>query len=192
MAIPREPKTDIGHRRDYTPTPPITHAYLLGMLHDATERKTTYRIATSNFRFANILKKGIENLKKGVWLYKEGKKRNLWIVEFSKNWLLNEKILTRKEKTDYIRGYFDSEGGTTRDPNARLYIYFAQKNKIDLMQLKKFIEELNIKCGKIHNPSEKVDSNYWRFYVSAKSYSDFATVINSIHPVKRSILRKKI
>ena len=48
MVIPREPRLNRGLRRDYTPTPQITKSYLLGVLHDATVRKTTYRVATKS------------------------------------------------------------------------------------------------------------------------------------------------
>ncbi len=75
MVIPREPPLDTklsngGLRRDYTPTPQITKTYLLGMLHDATVRKTTYRIATKNYDFAKILKIGIKKLEAKAWIYK--------------------------------------------------------------------------------------------------------------------------
>ena len=56
--IPREPPIDIGGlRRDYTPTPYFTKTYILGVLHDATERKTTFRIATKSNDFAKVKEK---------------------------------------------------------------------------------------------------------------------------------------
>jgi hypothetical protein len=198
MAIPREPKEifsnkiSAGLRRDYTPAPQISLCYLFGVLHDATERQTTYRVASKCKAFCEFLSKGIRKIGFGAWVYKEGKDRNLWIVEFSKNLLKEVKIKSKQNKIDYIRGYFDTEGGIAKNPNVRYYIYFAQKDKKDLLQVKKFLEELKISCGKLHNPSRKVDPDYWRFFVRAKSYEDFARLINSSHPEKRKYLRMKI
>lgn len=170
------------------------------MLHDATERKNTYRIATKNFNFAKIIQKGILKLGSKAWIYKEGKNRNLWIVEFSKI-LLNEakykfnqnkQSLTLRDKKDYVRGYFDAEGGMSQSSKVRFYIYFCQKDKIDLEEVKKYLLELGISCGVIHNPSKKVDPNYWRFFVSSKSYKNFARIISSDHPEKIKLLEMKI
>jgi intein-encoded DNA endonuclease-like protein len=198
MAIPREPDKTLsntvllGLRRDYTPAPQITKAYLLGMLHDATERQITYRIASKSFEFCKVLKVGINSLGSSAWIYKEGKSRNLWIVEFSKNLLKGTIVNSKQDKIDFVRGYFDSEGGIAKSPKVRYYIYFAQKDKKDLLQVRGFLEEIGISCGKMHNPSERIDSDYWRFFVRAKSYEDFAKTINSSHPDKRRYLRMKI
>ena len=198
MIIPREPneaytnKASSGLRRDYTPTPHVTKAYLLGVLHDATERKTTYRVASKSKRFCDFLSKEISKFGYKGWVYREGKNRNLWITEFSKNVLKNTEVKTRKDKIDYIRGYFDTEGGIAKNPKVRYYLYFAQKDKKDLLQVRDYLEELGMSCGKLHNPSKRVDANYWRFFVRAKSYFDFAKFINSSHPEKRKYLRMKI
>ena len=178
----------------------ITKSYLLGMLHDATERKNTYRIATKNLNFAKIIREGILKLGSKAWIYKEGKNRNLWIVEFSKILLKEFKIkskqnkqsLSLRDKIDYIRGYFDAEGGISQSSKVRFYIYFCQKDKIDLEEVKSYLLELGISCGVIHNPSKKVDPNYWRFFVSSKSYRDFARIISSDHPGKIKLLEMKI
>lgn len=170
----------------------VTKQYLFGLLHDATERGTTYRLAQKNKEFIEFLAQGIRSLGRKAWVYKEGKRRNLWIVEFSKSLLKNIKIKSRQEKIDYIRGYFDAEGGIARSPKVRFYLYFAQKDLEDLEEVKKYLEELGIMCGKTHNPSKKVDPNYWRFFIRAKSYKDFARIIGSNHPEKRRLLRMKI
>ncbi|HTK03315.1 MAG TPA: LAGLIDADG family homing endonuclease [Alphaproteobacteria bacterium] len=192
MGIPREPLKLRGLRRDYTRASQISKHYLLGLLHDATERKTTYRIAAKSKDFSDTLVKGIKNLGMSAWNYKEGKNRNLWIAEFSKILLKNVKIVSKQNKIDYIRGYFDAEGGISRQASVRFYIYFCQKDKDDLLEVKRYLEELGIGCGKMHNPSYKVDPNYWRFFVGAKSYSKFAKVISSNHPEKITFLRMKI
>ncbi len=189
-AIAREPLKR-GLRRDYTPAPQITKAYLLGILHDATERKTTYRISQKSLSLIKTIAKGIKNLGSGAWIYKEGKNRKVYVVEFSKTLLKKFKIKTKKDKTDYIRGYFDSEGGIAHKKTVRFYIYFSQKDKKDLQEVKKYLQELNIHCGKTHNPSKKVDPNYWRFYISSKSYKDFANLVGSFHPIKNRLLRMK-
>jgi hypothetical protein len=196
MVIPREPKSDnlsdCGLRRDYTQTPQISKAYLLGVLHDSTVRKTTYRVATKSYEFALILKDAILNLESGAWIYKEGKNRNLWIVEFSKKLLNQVEIVSKQDKIDYIRGYFDAEGGMAKNPKVRFYLYFCQKSKFSLNEVKKYLSEFGIESGVIHNPSKKVDSEYWRFFIRARSYKDFARIISSNHPDKIAILRMKI
>jgi hypothetical protein len=198
MVIPREPE-DVssnemsdGRRRDYTQAPQITCAYLLGVIHDATERHTTIRIASKNLSFCKILQKGINNLGSNAWIYKEGKSRDVYITEFSKKLLLNVEVKSRIDKINYIRGYFDAEGGIAKSPNVRFYIYFAQKNKKDLEQVKKYLTDLGISCGMTHNPSRRVDPNYFRFFIRAKSYRDFAKIIDSAHPDKQKLLRMKI
>lgn len=197
MAIPREPPLDMkssngGLRRDYTPAPPITKAYLLGVLHDATVRKTTYRISSKSRMFSEVLKQGIGRLGRKAWIYKEGKERNLWITEFSKSLLDGFSIKSKKDKLDFIRGFFDAEGGIAKSPEVRFYLYFCQKNRQILSKIKEYLTDFGIKCGKIHNPSKRVDPNYWRFYIRSKSYKDFAKIVGSSHPEKLSILRMKI
>jgi hypothetical protein len=198
MAIPREPdklssngNLD-GLRRDYTPAPQISKAYLLGLLHDATQARTTYRIASKSKLFCNSLKKGMARQEIRSWVYQEGKLRNVWILEFSKKHLKDFEVKSVQDKIDYIRGYFDAEGGIAKDPDVRFYLYFAQKDKQDLLQVRDYLQEIGISCGKMHNPSNKVDPNYFRFFISAKSYGDFARIVSSFHPEKQLILRMKI
>ena len=193
MVIPREPSfLKVGRRRDYTRASQISKHYLLGLLHDATERKTTYRIATKSKDFSDFLVKGIKNLGMSAWNYKEGKNRDLWITEFSKSLLKNVKIVSKINKIDYVRGYFDAEGGISKHSSVRFYIYFCQKDKSDLLEVKEYLEEIGVITGAMHNPSYKVDPNYWRFYVRAKSYSKFAKIISSNHPEKITFLKMKI
>lgn len=170
----------------------MTKQYLLGVLHDATVRNTTYRIATKNRNFADYLAREIQKFDVEAWIYKEGKNRDLWIVEFSKTLLQNVSTQSLQDKIEYVRGYFDAEGGIAKSKQVRYYLYFAQKNKTDLLQVKRYLEELGIGCGMMHNPSKRIDPNYWRFFVKAKSYSDFAKTIGSDHPEKRQYLRMKI
>ena len=170
----------------------MTKAYLLGALHDGTTRKQTYRIVQKDQEYIDFLVKGIQSLGRKAWSYKEGKDRQLYVVEFSKSLLKDYEVSSKEEKRDYIRGYFDAEGGVSRSAKVRYYIYFAQKNLEDLMKVKSFSEEFGIKCGRIHNPSKKVDPNYWRFFIGIDSYEKFAELIGSWHPIKSQYLRMKI
>jgi hypothetical protein len=174
------------------PTPQITKAYLLGLLHDATERKTTFRIATKSYYFAKEIVRGIHILGYKAWFYREGRSRCLWIVEFSKSHLERTKIISRQNRIDYLRGYFDAEGGIAKNSKVRYYLYFSQKNKRELVEIKRLLEHLGISCGRLHNPSKRIDPDYWRFYIRAKSYDNFAKLIGSLHFEKRKYLRMKI
>jgi len=167
----------------------MTKAYLLGALHDATERRLTFRISQKSERYVKLIAQGIHFLKGKAWTYREGKDRKVFIVEFSKTFLEKARIRSKREKIDYIRGYFDTEGGIAKQPSVRYYLYFAQKDREDLEQVRGYLTELGIVCGRIHNPSKHVDPNYWRFYISALSYKKFAKEIGSWHPEKASYLR---
>lgn len=176
----------------HTPTPKITKAYLLGALHDSTKAKYTFRVCQKSLEYIQLLSQGVKNLGYKSWIYKEGVDRDLYIVEFSQKLLLDFIPTTLDEKIDYIRGYFDSEGGIPRSTNARYYIYFAQKNFDDLAKLRSYLLEPEFICGTIHNPSKKVDPNYFRFYILRKSHERFTSEIGSFHPVKSKFLRMKI
>ena len=169
----------------------MTKAYLLGVLHDATERKTTFRIVQKSKAYIDFLAEGMRSLGQKAWINKGGKDRNLWVVEFSKFFLKDAKVQSRRQKIDYIRGYFDTDGGVARSPRVRYYLYFAQKDLSDLQEVKSYLKELGIACGKIHNPSSRIDPNYWRFFIRAKSYDNFAKIVGSWHPIKRHFLRMK-
>lgn len=170
----------------------MTKAYLLGALHDGTVRKLTYRIVQKDREYIAFLTKEIRKLGQSAWMYKEGKTRQLYVVEFSKFFLNSFVIATLQDKIDYIRGYFDAEGGISRSPQVRYYLYFAQKNRNDLEQVKQYLEELGIACGITHNPSKHADPDYWRFFIRAESYMKFAEIIGSWHPIKCQFLRMKI
>jgi hypothetical protein len=195
MVIPREPLSETsesGLRRDYTRAPQITKAYIVGILHDATERHTTFRISQKSSKFVQMVASGIRSLGGNAWIYKEGSSRNLYIVEFSKSFLKDFEIVSKRDKIDYIQGYFDTDGGIAKSSKVRFYIYFAQKDFSDLQQVRNYLMEMNIDCGVIHNPSKRIDPNYWRFFVKAKSYVDFVQKIGSRHPEKAKYLRLKI
>jgi hypothetical protein len=169
----------------------MSKAYLLGALHDGTERKYTYRIAQKHQSFVNDIADMIEGMGFKAWVYREGTDRNLFIVEFSKSVLSGFEVASMPEKIDYVRGYFDAEGSVPLN-GSRMYIYFCQKDRQSLEEVKTYLNELGIICGEIHNPSIREDPNYWRFFISCKSYGDFARIIGSRHPAKRKVLEKMI
>ena len=181
-----------GRRRDYTRAPQITKAYLLGLIHDATKRKTTYRIAQKNADFLKKVSGQMKFLGINSWIYREGKSRNVWILEFSSKFLDGTKIVNKQNRIDYLRGYFDAEGGIAKLPSVRFYLYYCQKNKQELVQLKSYLKTLGISCGVIHNPSRLRDPDFWRFYVATNSHAKFAKIIGSSHPDKWPLLRMKI
>ena len=176
----------------HTPAPKITKHYLLGVLHDSTTTKYTFRICQKSSEYIEMLASGILSLGFKAWIYKEGKTRNLYVVEFSRKLLSSIDLKSLEDKREYVRGYFDAEGGIPRNLLARYYIYFAQKDFDDLTQVRTFLIELGISCGEIHIPSKKVDPNYFRFYVLRESWEKFGTEIGSKHPVKANYLRMKI
>ena len=169
----------------------MSKAYILGALHDGCVRKYTYRIAQKYPEYVNYLACLIRSFGYRAWVYKEGAKRSVYVVEFSRKVLSGFEVSSISDKTEYVRGYFDAEGSVPLN-GSRPYIYFCQKDKKSLEEVKCFLAELGIACGEIHNPSTREDPNYWRFFVGAKSYSDFARVIGSRHPVKQRILEKMI
>lgn len=170
----------------------VSKAYLLGALGDATERRYTYRLSQKYRTYVEMIAQMVRALGGKAWVYREGRERQLYVVEFAKSFLADAKVQTPQEKADYIQGYFDAEGSIPRTPKARFYIYFAQKDRASLEGVRSCLEELGIRCGRIHNPSKRADPNYWRFYVLSQSHIDFARNIGSRHPVKSRLLRMKI
>jgi hypothetical protein len=170
----------------------ISKAYLLGALGDATERRYTYRLSQKYRTYVEMIAQGVRDLGGAAWVYREGRERPLYIVEFAKSFLADAKVQTLQEKADYVQGYFDAEGGIPRNPKARFYVYFAQKDRASVERVRSYLEELGIHCGKIHNPSKRADPNYWRFYVRSQSHKEFARIIGSKHPIKSQLLRMKI
>jgi len=178
----------------------VTIAYLQGILGDASYSKfhKTHRISQNNREWLERIKRLLSEVRDRSWIYKEGRKRNVYVLETtSKKLSMNFDPLTLQtdvEKIAYIRGYFDAEGGVSRDGKVRFYLQFAEKNKSRLEKVKSLLEQLGVACGKIHCPSIIADPNYWRFYVRAKSYDRFINIVGSWHPRKQKIFsnRKKI
>ena len=166
-------------------------AYLNGALHDATLNKgKRIRFSQKNRQWLRNLQFLLRKIDCNSWIYKEGKTRNIYVLEtlckdldFRFNPL---KLETDEEKSSYIRGFFDAEGGIPHK-KGRFYIQLVQKDLRKIKNLKNILYSLGIECGKIHNPSKRVDPDYWRLFILAKYHRRFAEIINSYHPVKNKI-----
>ncbi len=113
-------------------------AYCQGALRDGTfsSRHRTHRIGQCDpdwLRFLGVL---LERLGSRSWIYREGQHRRLWVLETTAPFLsmtFNAMALVgRSEGLDYVRGYFDADGGMPRDHRARLYFQFVQKDRRSL------------------------------------------------------------
>ena len=82
----------------------------------------------------------------------------------------------------------DAEGGIPRSTSSRFYVQLAQKNRLDLEDLRDRMQGLGLKCGCLHVPSVAADPEYWRFYVAAASHRQFYERVGSWHPRKRALL----
>jgi intein-encoded DNA endonuclease-like protein len=173
-------------------------AYLHGALHDGTisPRHATVRIGQKSRAWIVFIQDLFRQLDYRAWIYQEGKKRDYYVVEAAAKFLHQYKsplcFTEMDERIAYIRGYFDSEGGTPRDLSNRMYIQFCQNNFNELSELKEILAELGIHTGKIHNPSHEVDPEYFRFYVSSKSHFRFMHLIGSWHPRKQLLFQDRM
>jgi len=171
--------------------------YFLGALHDGTfSSNKRFRISQKGTEWLKILKGLLKKIGYNSWIYKEGSDRKVYILETLADFLdfnFNPSRLEKsKEKAAYIRGFFDAEGGVPRHEKARFYIQLVQNDKEKLEKLKVLLSDLEIKTGIIHNPSKKVDPEYWRMYVLADSHERFGNTIGSWHPRKIRILKKRM
>jgi hypothetical protein len=174
-------------------TTPALDAYLRGAARDATfnRRHGTMRFAQVANGWLDVIQTALAVLGRKSWRYEEGA-RGVWVVETCGRIDLNpprdadEYLLTA-----WARGYFDADGGIPLNEGARFYIQLCQKNRNDLNRLRQSLVRFGIRCGRLHNPSERVDPHYWRFYVSTDSHVRFAELIGSWHPRKRRLLRAR-
>jgi hypothetical protein len=171
-------------------------AYLLGALHDGTKSHLhgTHRISQKGTEWLERLRAMLAVMGHRSWLYREGKDRDVHVLETSASFLEidfdPDLLATTAERIAYVRGYFDAEGGLPRSAEARFYVQFTQKDRDELEKVKAILVSLGIACGKLHNPSSAVDPDYWRFYVRARSYQTFAAVVGSWHPRKETLLHR--
>jgi intein-encoded DNA endonuclease-like protein len=173
-------------------------AYFHGLLGDATYSRlhNTWRIAQKERAWLEKLQTFLKQLGCKAWIYLEGKNRRVYILETTAKFLSDgfnpANLENQEEKIAYIRGYFDAEGRVPQNSKARFYIQFVQKNKKELQLVQKLLQDLQIESGVIHNPSQKVDPDYWRFFVQAKSYQRFIQRVGSWHPRKAKILQGRM
>ena len=172
-------------------------AYLLGALHDGTLSKNKrFRISQKGKEWLQFLQKLFNKVGCNAWIYKEGLNRKVYVIETLANFLDFQfnplQLESSDEKAAYIRGFFDAEGGIPRSSEARFYIQLVQNDKGKLEKLKKLLKDLGIESGKIHNPSQKVDPDYWRMYILAKFQKKFFDKIETWHPRKIRTLRKRM
>ncbi|MHB8710401.1 MAG: LAGLIDADG family homing endonuclease [Minisyncoccota bacterium] len=170
-------------------------AYLQGALHDAYRRKNRIRFSQKGTEWLTVLKNLLGHLGHRSWMYREGK-RDVYDLETTATFLDfrfdPQTLETSEEKAAYIRGFFDAEGGIPHNRDAAFYIQLVQKDRGKMQVLKKLLQSLGIKTGVLHNPSHRVDPNYWRCFVSTASHSDFARVIGSWHPMKQARFEERM
>jgi LAGLIDADG-like domain len=152
----------------------------------------TVRFGQSDVRWLEVLRLLLERLKRRSWTYREGRSREFWILETSAAVLADRpKLSNMEERLAYARGYFDAEGGIPRNATARFYIHLVQKDRADIVELRDILMSEGIECGRIHNPSRRVDPDLWRFYVAASGHDAFTAKVGSWHPRKRSLLEAR-
>ena len=173
--------------------PSALRAYLGGASRDCTYNSMhrTFRFTQKDRDWLLVLQAALSRLGSSSWIYREGA-RVVWALETSFEPEAIPSYLSLTMASPWARGYFDAEGGCPYHPSARFYVQLAQKNKEDLCLLRDTLERLNIRCGRLHNPSQRVDPHYWRFFVRARSHRDFAQIVDSWHPRKRMILRARL
>jgi hypothetical protein len=173
-------------------------AYLQGALHDGTwnASHSTHRFSQKGTEWLSRLAILLHELGHKSWIYREGKNRDVYVLETAAPFLDidfdPDSLETEAERLAYVRGYFDAEGGLPRSPRSRFYIQITQKDRVELAKVRLILESVGISCGVLHNPSVEADPDYWRFFVRARSYMTFALTIRSWHPRKKAILERVI
>ena len=164
-------------------------AYLQGALHDAYRRKNRVRFSQKGTEWLKVLQQLLNHLGYQSWMYREGS-RDVYALETTAEFLdFKFDILsleTSNEKAAYLRGFFDAEGGIPHSRTAKFYIQLVQKDKRKMQTIGEVLKSLGIHTGALHNPSHRVDPNYWRLFVSTASHADFARIIGSSHPLKQA------
>jgi hypothetical protein len=184
------------HLQDLEPS--VLQAYLQGALHDGTRSRlhATHRFAQKGAEWLGRLATILTALGHRSWIYREGRNRTVFSLETSATFLDvtfdPDRLSSQPEQVAYVRGYFDAEGGVPRSPTHRFYVQLTQKNRVELGKVKAILEGLGVTCGKMHNPSVRIDPHYWRFFVRTRSHVAFASRIGSWHPIKERILQRKL
>ena len=168
-------------------------AYLSGAARDATysRRHHTWRLSQNNEEWLADVKTILDRLDATGWIYRESQ-RSVWTLETTFDLAPFSYPQSSRTRRAFARGYFDAEGGVPRGATARFYVQFCQKNLADLSVLHTSLEKEGVFCGRMHNPSIRVDPDYWRFFVRAGSHHAFMTKVSSWHPIKRLIIEGRL
>ncbi len=171
-------------------SPTAVMSYLSGAARDATYscRHKTWRLSQKGPEWLEVASLLLSRLGCRSWTYQESR-RLVWTLETTYDMSPFNYPMTSENRIAFARGYFDAEGGVPRLATARFYVQFCQKNKDDLSVVRSALEQENISCGRIHNPSARIDPNYWRFFVRAHSHALFVERIHSWHPRKRLLMK---
>lgn len=172
------------------------YAYVHGAMHDASlNKKHRVRFGQKYPEWLKLIQSLLRFVGVRSWMYKEGKHRDLFILETvcrDLDFAFDPgKLRAKGEKIAYIRGFFDAEGGVPRNGGA-FYIQLVQKDLRKVKIIKEILSGLGIHCGKVHNPSKRIDPDYWRIFIARKSHKEFASIIGSWHPVKAKIFFKRM
>ena len=173
--------------------PGVARAYIAGASRDGhfSASHRTLRISQVHREWLDLLQVLLATLGKSGWIYRESRERRVWTLETS--YLVDPApdLHDRDEVVAFVRGYFDAEGGVPRRADDRFYVQFCQKDRHDLAGLQRYLDRIQIRTGTIHNPSARIDPEYWRLYVSASDLPRFAQVVGSWHPIKGPILASR-
>lgn len=163
--------------------------YLDGASRDGCYNRShrTWRISQRERSWLLSIQALLQTVGARSWIYREGS-RSVWALETSFCLRTSPTHASREWARGFARGYFDAEGGIPRDPSSRFYIQFVQRDLEDLLKVRASLDRFEIITGRVHNPSVRVDADYWRFYVAAGSHRAFAQRISSWHPRKRPTL----
>ncbi len=151
-----------------------SRASLLGASRDGTFNRfhRTLRISQADVRWLWVLQVLFHKIGSRSWIYREGS-WDVWVIESTCRLTDDVGVTTPEAKIAFIRGFFDAEGSIPRQAQARFYIQLVQKNLPDLERVRTMLLDCGIRCGMVHNPSARVDPEYWRFYILSGSCQDF-------------------
>lgn len=168
-------------------------AYLGGAAHDATlNKRRRVRFAQKELGWLKVLQSLLKEIGHASWIYKEGRERTVYVLETMCNEInFSFYPCSREEKRFYVKGFFDAEGGIPRNQK-RFYIQLAQKSRKKIELIKSALNDLGIKCGKVHNPSVRVNPDYWRVFVLRDSHDKFLCKIGSLHPIKSALICRRM
>jgi hypothetical protein len=173
-------------------------AYLQGALRDGTRSALhrTHRIGAAERGWLVLLQQILNLLDQRSWIYREGARRNYWILETTASFLdmrYDANALAGSHAgLAYVRGYFDADGGMPVSSDARLYFQFTQNSRDSLAAVAANLAAWGIETGRIHHPSVRVDPEYWRLYVRAGSHRRFMALVRSWHPRKRQQIETRM